>query len=284
MTEILRNAVQECEQRPNVVDGGPDELGKLLVFWRERLDPRRIAGVDTQRRRLKPGLTQAEVAHLTGVGLTWYRALEKGTRHDFSDRFLLRLAMTLRLSETEQAVLFQLAKGQAPPQRPQLSEADKVEPDMQLMLDQMAPYPAYLSNLCWDIVANNPALDDWFPWLPYERNMMRLAFLYPEAQQQLVPWKEGWARPFLAQVRVALAMYPDHEGLHVLKDDLLSGNPVARELWAENEAIHHPDGHVRGIRLPNSNRVMPVKIMALAPMGNMTMRFITLLPQETGQE
>ncbi|GAA3162178.1 MULTISPECIES: helix-turn-helix domain-containing protein [Streptomyces] len=273
--------MQECEQGP--IPEGPDELGRLLAFWRERLDPRRIAGVDTRRRRLKPGLTQAEVAHLTGVGLTWYRALERGTRHDFSVDFLQRLAMTLRLSETEQAVLFQLAKGQSPPQRPKLAEADAVDPDMQLLLDQMEPFPAYLSNICWDIIGHNSVLDEWFPWLPYERNMMRLAFLYPEAQEQLVPWKEGWARPFLAQVRVALAMHPDHEGLQVLKDDLLKGNRAARELWAENETLGHPDNHVRAIRLLGASESIPVKIKAMAPMGDMTQRFITLIPQNLTQ-
>ncbi|MFH8409579.1 helix-turn-helix domain-containing protein [Streptomyces sp. NPDC018019] len=272
-------AVNECDRTLPVGGDDPDDLGALLVFWRERLDPRRIAGVDTSRRRLKPGLTQAEVAHLTGVGLTWYRALEKGTKAEFSERFLQRLAMTLRLSETEKIMLFQLAKGYAPPPVHVADDAGAADADMRLMLNQMAPYPAYLSNVCWDIIAWNPILDEWFPWLPYERNMMRLAFLYPEAQEQLVNWKEDWARPFLAQIRVVLTLHPDNKGLQQLRDDILNGNDVARELWDQKETIRHPDGHVRGIRLPDQNKVMPVKIMAMAPMRNMDMRFITLVPQ-----
>ncbi|MET7315250.1 MULTISPECIES: helix-turn-helix domain-containing protein [Streptomyces] len=266
-----------CEEILAAKDDRLNELGNLLAYWRQRLNPRRIAGVDTGRRRLKPGLTQAEVAMLTGVSLSWYRALEKGKKADFSPEFLQRVALTLRLSEDERVLLFQLALGHAPAPRG-LAEDGAVDEDMQKLLDQMLPHPAYISNVSWDIVAHNKPQEEWFPWVPYEPNLMRWAFLYPEAREQLVNWKEDWARPFLAQLRVALGRHPDNEALRRLKEDILRGNPVARELWAEPETIIHPDGHVRRLRLPaHHDEEVSVKIMAMAPLRNMDLRFIVLL-------
>ncbi|WP_405636929.1 helix-turn-helix domain-containing protein [Streptomyces sp. NBC_00056] len=77
------------------------ELGPLLKRWRKRIDHRRITGIDSTRRRLKPGLTQDEVASLTGVASSWYRQLEGGSPRPVSEQFVQRLAMTLRLKEAE---------------------------------------------------------------------------------------------------------------------------------------------------------------------------------------
>ncbi|WP_330457695.1 helix-turn-helix domain-containing protein [Streptomyces sp. NBC_00820] len=266
-----------CEEPLSSEKDRLDELGNLLAFWRQRLDPRRILGVDTGRRRLKPGLTQAEVAMLTGVSLTWYRALEKGRNADFSPEFLQRVALTLRLSESERVMLFQLSLGYSPPPFG-LSADVAVDEDMQKLLNGMLPHPAYLSNISWDIIAHNEPQEEWFPWMPYEPNLMRWAFLYPEAREQLVNWKEDWARPFLAQIRVASGRHPDDEGLRRLKDDILAGNQDARELWADKEAIIHPDGHVRRLRLPaHRDQQVSVKIHALAPLRNLDLRFIVLM-------
>ncbi|CAM5324056.1 helix-turn-helix transcriptional regulator [Streptomyces abikoensis] len=254
-----------------------NELGQLLVSWRERLDPRRIPGIDTQRRRLRSGLTQQEVATLTGVSVTWYRKLEKGEPADFSDAFLQRLTMTLRLDETERGVLFQLAVGRTP-EPTRLAVDTAVDESMQALLDTQLPNPAYVTNLWWDIVAHNDQQADWFPWIPYERNSMRWAFLYPEAREQLVNWRDDWANPFLAQIRVAIAHNPKSKELAQLRDDILSGNAEAAELWKANRTQVHPDGDIRRLRLPYHQREeVPVKIMALAPLRNTQLRFIVLM-------
>ncbi|MGW7517796.1 helix-turn-helix transcriptional regulator [Streptomyces sp. NPDC054796] len=253
------------------------ELGDHLTTWRERLDPTRIPGVDTSRRRLKPGLTQQEVATLTGVSVTWYRELEGGKQRHFSEDFLQRLAMTLRLDQTERVMLFRMTLGYAPPSSG-LSPEAYADEGMQTILDQMLPHPAYLSDLAWNIVAHNQPQEDWFPWIPYERNLMRWAFLYPEAREQLVNWRSEWAAPFLAQLRFTMVSHRKSKELIRLRDEILDGNAEARELWAANESLAHPDGAVRRFRLPHhGGQEIHVKINAFVPISATDMRFVVLL-------
>ncbi|MCX5085679.1 helix-turn-helix transcriptional regulator [Streptomyces sp. NBC_00401] len=255
------------------------ELGPLLKRWRKRIDHRRITGIDSTRRRLKPGLTQDEVASLTGVASSWYRQLEGGSPRPISEQFVQRLAMTLRLEEAERVILFQLALGHAPPP-PRTAPDPASYANLQSVLDALLPHPAYVSNLWWDIVAHNKPQEDWFPWLPYEPNLMRFAFLYPEARDQLVNWRSDWAIPFLAQIRFAIATHPDVPELLQLRDDILDGNEEARELWADRLAQAHPDGDVRGFSLPfHGGQEIQVRIMAFAPMSHPELRMIALVRQ-----
>ncbi|MFG3259036.1 helix-turn-helix transcriptional regulator [Streptomyces sp. NPDC048172] len=271
-------------QTGNRSDGGSPtthELARLLTSWRKRLDPRRIQGVDNSRRRLSSGLTQQEVATLTGVSETWYRALERGVKHhQFSEGFLQRLAMTLRLDEAERALLFQLAIGRTP-EPVRLAQSECANEATQTLLDHQLPHPAYLSNLHWDIVAHNQSLKDWFPWIPYEPNVMRCIFLYPEARECMVNWRDEWARPFLSQLRFALAMHPDSEGLIQIRDDILAGNEDAREMWEEvwekESPLPHAYGDVRRLLLPyHQGEEVAVHIYLLSPMLNPDMRFVVL--------
>ncbi|MGW2633798.1 helix-turn-helix transcriptional regulator [Streptomyces chattanoogensis] len=256
------------------------ELADLLTTWRERVDPRQIHGVRSTGRR-SPGLTKAEVAKLTGVSSKWIGQLENGHVAKFSDRFLERLALTLRLDASERLTLFLLGSGKPPvpmsiPSEDAVSAVDK---PLREFLDAQLPNPAYVSDVAWNIVAHNQPQIDWFPWIPYEPNLMRWAFLYPEAREQLVNWADDWARPFLAQIRVALAKNPDEPGLLKLRDDILEGNEDAARIWADHEALEHPDGHVRRFRLPyHEGAEVPVRIMALAPLRAPNMRVITLVP------
>ncbi|WP_353946463.1 helix-turn-helix transcriptional regulator [Streptomyces sp. HUAS MG91] len=254
------------------------ELGPLLKHWRERLEPRRIPGINTSRRRLRPGLTQDEVASLTGVAGSWYRQLESARPRPVSEQFIQRLAMALRLDEAESVILYRLALGRTPPTAAQQHTDQDAVAIHQGFLDALLPHPAYLSNLSWDIIAHNRPQEDWFPWLPYERNLMRFAFLYPEAREQLVNWRADWAAPFLAQIRFAIAMHSDSQELIRLRDDILAGNEEARELWSANEALAHPDGDVRRLRLPyHQDEEIRVRIMAFAPLSNWDLRAIVLL-------
>ncbi|MDQ8708234.1 helix-turn-helix transcriptional regulator [Streptomyces sp. LHD-70] len=253
------------------------ELGPLLRHWRERLDHRRIAGIDSTRRRLKDGLTQDEVATLTGVASSWYRQLEGGSPRPVSEQFVQRLAMTLRLEEAERVMLFQMALGRTPP--PVAAGLKlRVDDHLQVILDALAPHPAYVSDLRWDIVAYNEPQEDWFPWLPYERNLMRFAFLYPEAREQLVNWREDWALPFLGQIRYVIATHPDATELTDLRDEILAGNEEARELWATLQTRAHPDGDIRRFRLPVHNgEEVEVRIVAFAPLSDQNLRTVVLV-------
>jgi transcriptional regulator with XRE-family HTH domain len=238
----------------------PDSEGLpyLLRHWRERLDPTRIRGIDSSRRRLKPGLTQQEVAQLTNVSLAWYRELERGKHRRFDEQF-------------------RLAAGYAPLPGTSSSGA-AVDETMQVVLDQMAPHPAYVSTLWWDIVAHNQAVGDWFPQVLEQPNLMRFVFLQPEARRQLLNWRRDWAAPSLAQIRYAIAIHPDCEELVQLRDDILMGNAEAREMWGAKQTRAHADGDSRFLRLPHhGGHEVCVRITAFAPLANHDLRFVILL-------
>ncbi|MGY4969543.1 MmyB family transcriptional regulator [Streptomyces nigrescens] len=254
-----------------------NELGRLLQFWRSRLDRRRIPGVDTRRRRLKPGLTQEEFAKLAGVSLNWYRMLEGGEKHKFSESMLQRVATAAQLEEPERIMLFKLAVGHAPPTL-RLTTDSSVDANMRALMDLMLPNPAYIIALDGTIVAHNRACESWFPWVLHEPNGLRWAFLHPEAREQLVNWREEWAGPFLAELRFSITQNQGSDELRKLRDDILEGCEEAQEIWDENQSQVHPDGDVRRFRLPyHGGEEVAVSLMALTPLRNTDLRFIVLL-------
>ncbi|MCX4751214.1 helix-turn-helix domain-containing protein [Kitasatospora sp. NBC_01287] len=116
-----------------------ESLGDLLRYWRGRLDPQRIPGLVRDGRR-SSGLSQKEVARLTGVSDRWYRELELGRQANFSADFLDRLAFTLRLSDAERGVLYLRATDRAPaPRRSADARAiQALDAPMQKLLDSQS--------------------------------------------------------------------------------------------------------------------------------------------------
>ncbi|MDJ1136272.1 helix-turn-helix domain-containing protein [Streptomyces iconiensis] len=251
-----------------------NELGTLLRAWRKRATRPQAAPAALLRRR-GPGLTQRDVARLTRVSVTWYRELERGAPRDFGMDLLQDLAAVLDLSDTERTVLFQLALGHPPPLATPVGD-EPVSPLVQPVLEAL-PYPAYISNLWWDIVAANSSHAHWFPSLG--GNPMRWLFLTAEARQQLIDWPTDWALPALAEIRYALALHPDCAELQRLRDDILRSSPEASRLWANNAAQARPDQRVRRLRLPVREGTTAVQALAFAPLDAPSSRLIILQEQ-----
>ncbi|MGF1425513.1 helix-turn-helix transcriptional regulator [Kitasatospora sp. LaBMicrA B282] len=253
-----------------------ETLAGMVERWRRRLDPNALPGlVKTASRRTTP-VTKTEMARYTGVSLRWYSKLENGEpAANFSEDFLERVAFTLRLNEGEKLALFHHALGRAPRQRdPEPDAMAAMDVDMQRMLDMMLPHPAYISDIAWNVVAHNSPSRELYPWV-YQPNIMRWSFLFPEAREQMVRWKEDWAAPFLAQIRTVAAQNPDNEQLKELVRDIMEGCPEAQELWDRHDYYVHPDGDVRYMRMPHGgDDKVPCRIMALAPLRNTKLRFI----------
>jgi transcriptional regulator with XRE-family HTH domain len=261
------------------LDDPAQSLGSLLRSWRARVDARRIPGLVREGRR-GSGLSQKDVARLTGVTDRWYRELELGRAANFSPGFLDRLALALRLSDVERQVLYQRAVGHAPHRRlvPGAEAVKILDEGMQQLLDGLLPNPAYLSDEGWNVFGHNQPQIDWFPWIPYEPNVMRWAFLYPEARVQLVRWAEDWAGPMLAQLRFACLQSPENAELQQLARDILQGSSEAREMWEAAELMQHPDGDIRRLRLPyHGEQEIAVRMMVLAPLRRISVRLMVLM-------
>ena len=246
------------------------------------MDPRSIPGLPVRRRR-SPGLTQGDVARLTGMSARWYGALERGEEAEYSADFLDRISLALRLSPAERRALYLRAVGRPPalasvPEAEAVAEIDEVL--LQQFLDNQAPAPAFATDLAWNVIAYNGPLLNWFPWAAYQANQMRWAFLESEAREQLVNWEQDWVRPFLGQIRYERAHHPKNEALRQLERDVLAGCPVAREMWDRGEMVEHSHGDLRRLRLPyHRGREVAVRIVALRPMRSDLLRVVVLMEQ-----
>ncbi|MEU8589367.1 helix-turn-helix domain-containing protein [Streptomyces sp. NPDC048664] len=247
------------------------------------MNPDEIPGLTSPGRRAK-GLTQRDVARLTGVSERWYGALERGMEAKYSADFLDRLSSVLGLSRAERDALYLMALGHPPvvaavPEADAAAEMDEV---LQRFLDGQAPDPAFVTDLAWNVIGCNEPLLDWFPWAAHQANQMRWAFLSPEAREQLVNWEQDWARSYLGQIRYERARHPGHEGLRQLERDILTSSPAARQMWDRREVVEHADGDLRRLRLPHHRgREVGVRIMALRPMRSDLLRVIVLMETDS---
>ncbi|MFJ4868533.1 helix-turn-helix domain-containing protein [Streptomyces sp. NPDC088757] len=265
--------------------GDPDgeSLPVLLRSWRRRMNPRSVPGLVVSGRRSE-GLTQSDVARLTGVSERWYGALERGNEAEYSADFLDRLSSALRLSPAERRALYLKALGRppalaAPPEADAVAEVD--EALLQQFLENQAPAPAFATDLAWNVIGYNGPLLEWFPWVTRESNQMRWTFLEPEAREQLLAWERDWARPFLGQIRYERAHHPKDEALLRLEQEILAGSPAAREMWDRREVVEHSHGDLRRLKLPyHRGREVAVRIVALRPMRSDLLRVIVLMEDD----
>lgn len=266
-------------------DGPQDEsLSELLRSWRSRSDPRAFPGLTVPGRR-SIGLSQRDVARLTGVSERWYGSLERGNEANYSADFLDRLASALRLSPAERHALYLRAIGRPPALAavPETDAAAEMDDVLQQFLDGQSPNPAYVSDLAWNVIGHNEPLREWFPWAAHQANLMRWAFLSREAREQLVNWREDWARPYLGQIRYARVHYPKSEALRRLERDILAGSPDVQGMWDRREVYEHVNGDLRRLKLPcHRGREVPVRVIALRPMRSDRLRVTVLMESRPG--
>ncbi|MFF4227027.1 helix-turn-helix transcriptional regulator [Streptomyces abikoensis] len=258
-----------------------ESISRLLRAWRGRVDARTVRELRGVFPRPGRRLSQAHVARMTGVSEGWYRALEAGRRQDFSERFLLRVAEALRLSEAETLTLFLAVSGRRPP------EAGRDRTDLprgvQTLLHQQVTYPAYLSDGAWNVVAANALMGEWFPWVLRPRpNLMRWALLEPEAREQMLDWEDSCARVYLAMLRVAANSNPGNAELRALVQEILDSDADCRRIWAEeHDVVEHRDGHDFRLRLPyHGHAEVRVTSHVLLPIQRTDLRFVFITPAD----
>jgi transcriptional regulator with XRE-family HTH domain len=219
-----------------LADGEPRrrELAGFLRSRRERIAPEQV-GLPPAARRRTPGLRREEVATLAGVGVTWYTWLEQGRDINASPQVLDSVARTLLLDPHEREHLFRLAEvpdGTVP------RDCLSVPGDIQVLLDQLVPYPACVRNARYDILAFNSAYEQLMGPLadvPFEdRNALWRVFTRPACRTSMVEWAEA-ARRMVAEYRSAMAEHVAEPAYKCLVSRLTKASPEFAELWERHE-------------------------------------------------
>lgn len=281
---LVRVAMTVQQAARHTADGGAwrveigrsAELNALMRSWRNRLDPGKIPGLSQDGRRRRK-VSQELLAQLVGVSTAWYARLERGERGNYSDALLDRAARVLQLSEDEHATLFRLAVGREPLLRPRVDPA-VVDPTSRHFVEQQ-PFPACLTDGCWNVVAYNALMTELFPTFGCEHNLMRWVLTYRAAQLQLVDWETTWAPRMLGQLRLAVSRWPEDQRLADLAKEILSVSEFNRWLWRTRPKVNsHADGDRRRLHLPHDGGVQEVEISVLVPLRAEGMRVIIMMP------
>lgn len=210
------------------------ELGDFIRSRRERTAPEAV-GLPPGPRRRTPGLRREEVALLAGIGVTWYTWLEQGRQINVSSQVLLSVVRVLGLDDVERAHVFHLAD--VPDPEHMVAEG-QVSPAVQLVLDQLNPYPASVIGSRWTILAGNQAyralVGDFRDLPPCARNTLWMFFTDPEWRTLAADWA-GTSRQLVAKLRAAVAADPGDPGWGPMLDALNKASPEFRELWRRQE-------------------------------------------------
>ena len=158
----------------------PNELGAFLRARRAELSPGEVGLPETATPRRVAGLRREEVAQLAAISADYYTRLEQG-RIRASASVLAALARVLRLGDDQREYLYELAGRNLV--RPRRRAAQKIRPQMQLLLDQLTEIPAMVLGRNMDILAWNSlaaALITDFSKIPQsQRNYVRLVSRTP---------------------------------------------------------------------------------------------------------
>ncbi|RZU16377.1 helix-turn-helix protein [Kribbella rubisoli] len=210
------------------------ELASFLRSRRERISPEQ-AGLPLTGRRRTPGLRREEVAHLAGMGVTWYTWLEQGRDIKVSEQVLAAVAGTLRLDSYERAHLYALAGHPAP-----LRGRDSADIPSALlaMMRQLEPIPAVLINARFDLLAFNRTYERLVgdvADLPFEdRNLLVLMFTSPRWRTTLLDWEDAAAR-LVGRLRSGMAEHAAESEWKWLVRRLREESPDFERLWEQHE-------------------------------------------------
>jgi len=212
------------------------ELGRFLRSRRERITPDQV-GIPNGGRRRTPGLRREEVAHLAGVGVSWYTWLEQARDIQASPAVLDAVARALRLDPYERRHLFSLA-GAVDPAAPGEPGLTAVPPQVRALLQQIEPFPANVQSARCDLLAYNTSyrvLISDLDLLPIEdRNVIWLTFTHPAWRRALIDWPVTADR-VVAQFRAAYSEHVDDPAWRWLLNRLLAASPEFAERWQRHE-------------------------------------------------
>ncbi|MGP3961001.1 helix-turn-helix domain-containing protein [Nonomuraea sp. 3N208] len=224
-----------------------NELGEFLKARRAELSPRTVGLPDSGTPRRVAGLRREEVALLAAISTDYYTRLEQGRIHP-SAPVLAALARVLHLDDGQRDYAFELAGKLAG--RPRRRTAQKVQPQLHRLLDDLTAIPGMVLGRSMDILAWNPlaaALLTNFAKVPEKkRNYVHILFTDPAMKSLYGDW-DTVARTCVAHLRMRATKYPDDPRLAVLVGELSVQNPQFRQWWG----AHHVAARTMGAKAFN---------------------------------
>lgn len=216
------------------------ELAQFLRTRRERLSPAEM-GLPIAGHRRTPGLRREELAVIAGVGTSWYTWLEQGRAITVSAQVLESLVQTLRLTAEERVHLFILARGAIPATT--AATTATVDDATQQVLDAVSPYPAYVVNAHWQVVAWNASAClvflDFMALSGRERNLLWLLFTHPTLRGRYENWEQV-ARRMLALFRTSTVRSVGDAWYTELIEDLRCFSREFQTWWPQHDLADSP--------------------------------------------
>ncbi|GAA3446718.1 helix-turn-helix transcriptional regulator [Planomonospora venezuelensis] len=210
------------------------ELAAFLRSRRERIGPADV-GLAPGLRRRTPGLRREEVAQLAGVGVTWYTWLEQGRPINVSVQVLDAISRTLGLDHVEHEHLYRLADV------PEVADAETsrgLEPETQLILDQLDPIPAAVYNARYDLLAWNDTFEWMFPRVtgqpPATRNALWQLFAGRDCCNPVVNREEELPQ-MVATLRAGFARHLGEPAWTGFVRRLSAASPEFARMWATHD-------------------------------------------------
>jgi transcriptional regulator with XRE-family HTH domain len=238
------------EARPTDEEARRQELASFLRSRRERISPEQ-AGLPLTGRRRTPGLRREEVAHLAGMGVTWYTWLEQGRDIKVSEQVLAAVAGTLRLDPYERAHLYALAGHPAPPRE---RDSAAIPSALLVMMRRLEPIPAALINARFDLLAYNRTYErlvGGVDELPFEdRNWLVLMFTSPRWRATVLDWEDAATR-LVGRFRSGMAEHAAESGWKGLVRRLRQESPDFARLWEQHD-VRGPENFTKRFLHPEA--------------------------------
>ena len=211
-----------------------NELGEFLKKRRSQLSPHTVGLPSANRPRRVEGLRREEVAQLASISTDYYTRLEQG-RMQASAPVLDTIARVLHLDDDERGYLFQLAGRTTV--RTRRRGAQKVQPQLQRVLEDLTSVPAIVQGRRGDILAWNAlaaALVTDFSRVPEKhRNYPRLLFTDPAMRSLYADWETA-AQATVTQLRMEAAKYPENLRLIALVGELSMRDQQFARWWGDH--------------------------------------------------
>ncbi|MFK0159466.1 helix-turn-helix domain-containing protein [Streptomyces sp. NPDC090499] len=213
-------------------DAHPNELGEFLKARRAELSPRTVGLPETGGPRRVAGLRREEVALLAAISTDYYTRLEQG-RIRPSAPVLASLAKVLHLGNGQRDHLFELAG--RPSMRSRRQTAQKVQPQLRRLLDDISSIPAVVIGRHMDVLAWNPLaaalLTDFSKVPETKRNYIRILFTDPAMRRLHADWRTV-AQACVSHLRLLAVRYPDDPWLNALVGELSLQDKDFGQWWA----------------------------------------------------